>query len=376
MSKSTAVDSVATWVLRLSRLCGALIRAIFLSITCSLRSSAAILRPPPHNTYLSAHVAPNVVVMAESVLDTQGVAVITGGASGFGLEAAMRCAAAKMSVAILDTNEEAMSTAAAAISEAGAPAAVSIFCDVSSWEACVAAADKIDARFANQRVTFLFNNAGIASGGADYSGTVLNGTQNDSGWRKVIDVNLFGVVNILRVFVPRFVGAGPLPSGKAVRVVTTSSVLGLYDGAMGLSPYNASKMACTAVCEMVYNELKSAGSGAAHVQTHSLHPSMAGTGLFGNNALSRLVENGVEGVAGGLSAADVIDSLFAQIVAGRFYCIVDDAKDVPAVEQIARRMQGQIDGIPTEATPMAMLGAFMDTRQEVRAEPVPAKANL
>jgi NAD(P)-dependent dehydrogenase (short-subunit alcohol dehydrogenase family) len=154
----------------------------------------------------------------------------------------------------------------------------------------------------------------------------------------------------------------------------TSPWHSLYDGAMGLSPYNASKMACTAVCEMVYNELESAGEVAAHVQSHSLHPSMAGTGLFGSAELSKLVEKGVEGVAGGLSAADVIDSLFAQMTAGRFYCIVDDAMDVPAVEQIARRLQGQIDGIPTHATPMAMLGAFVNTRQAKR-RPV-AKANL
>ena len=280
-----------------------------------------------------------------------------------------------MAVAILDTNEAMMGTAAGALSSVGAAGVLTIRCDVSSWEACVAAADEIDAQFKDQRVTFLFNNAGIASGGAEYSGTVLNGTQNDIGWRKVMDVNLFGAVNILRVFVPRFVDAGPLSSGKAVRVVTTSSVLGLYDGAMGLSPYNCSKMACTAVCEMVHNELKSAGDSAAHVQTHSLHPSMAGTGLFGSTDLSKLVENGVEGVAGGLSAADVIDSLFAQIAAGRFYCIVDDEKDVPAVEQIARRMQGQIDGVPAEATPMAMLGALMSARQ-LEKESVPAKANL
>eukprot|EP01046_Picozoa_sp_COSAG06_P052392 COSAG06_NODE_8783_length_2072_cov_1.240750_3_plen_184_part_00 len=160
------------------------------------------------------------------------------------------------------------------------------------------------------------NNAGIASGGADYAGTVLNGTQDDSGWRKVLDVNLHGAVNILRVFVPRLVDAGPLASGKPVQVVTTSSVLGLYDGAMGLSPYNASKMACTAVCEMVHNELKNAGEPASHVHTHSLHPSMAGTGLYGSPELQKMVESGVDGIAGGLSAGDVIDSLFSQMAAG------------------------------------------------------------
>jgi NAD(P)-dependent dehydrogenase (short-subunit alcohol dehydrogenase family) len=108
-------------------------------------------------------------------------------------------------------------------------------------------------------VAFLFNNAGI-TGEKDYIGGLLGGTPGDSGWRLTF-VNLFGVVNILRVFVPRMVGAGPLPSGRPAQVVTTSSVLGLYDaatGGTGLSPYNASKMACTAVCEMVYHELQCA----------------------------------------------------------------------------------------------------------------------
>lgn len=311
----------------------------------------------------------------QEILETNGVGVITGGASGFGLEAALRCAAAHMSVAILDTNEKSMKAAENAMVTAGAPAVLSLLCDVSSWDACVAAADEIATHFQDQRVTFLFNNAGIASAGESYSGTVLNGTKSDSGWRKVMDVNLFGAVNILRIFVPRLVDAGPLPSGKPVQVVTTSSVLGLYDGAMGLSPYNASKMACTAVCEMVYHELKSAGMIADHVETHSLHPSMAGTGLFGSPELRKLVENGVDGVAGGLSAAEVIDSLFDQMAAGRFYCIVDDMQDVPTVEQIARRMQGQIDGVPTQASPMAMLAAFMATRENQK-DVVSAKANL
>ena len=190
---------------------------------------------------------------------------------------------------------------------------------------------------------------------------------------------MFGVVNILRVFVPRLVAAGPLPSGKQTQVVTTSSVMGLCesrllsfglrlvpfskpgeavgcsadDGAMGLSPYNASKMACTAVCEMVYHELQTAGEPTAHVATHTLHPSMAGTGIFSGQPTSldmdpesaaarEMIAKGVDGMAGGLTAADVIDGLFLQIGQGKFYCVVDDAQDVPTADQIRQRMEGQI----------------------------------
>ena len=143
---------------------------------------------------------------------------------------------------------------------------------------------------------------------------------------------------------------------------------------VGLSPYNASKMACTSVCEMVYHELQAAGEAAAHVATHSLHPSMAGTGLFKDDAVSQMISDGVDGIAAGLSAADVISSMFAQIGEGRFYCVVDDAKDVPAAEQIRLRMEGQAVGVaPHKAEPMAMLGAVMQAREAVAA---PAKANL
>ena len=45
---------------------------------------------------------------AKDVLDAEGVAVITGGASGFGLEAATQCAALGMGVAILDVSERSL----------------------------------------------------------------------------------------------------------------------------------------------------------------------------------------------------------------------------------------------------------------------------
>lgn len=207
---------------------------------------------------------------------------------------------------------------------------------------------------------------------------------DDFGWKKVFDVNVFGVVNILRVFVPRLVAAGPLPSGKKTQVVTTSSVMGLFDGAMGLSPYNASKMACTSICEMVYHELQLAGEPAAHVATHTLHPSMAGTGIFGGEptslamdpekeAMMGMIANGVGDLAGGLTAADVIDGLFAAIGEGKFYCVVDDAKDVPTTEQIRLRMEGQIGGsAPATNSPMASMTALR-ALMEVEA---PAKASL
>lgn len=51
--------------------------------------------------------------MLSAVVDTSGVAIITGGASGFGLEVATRCAAAGMRTALLDVNAEVCASAQA-----------------------------------------------------------------------------------------------------------------------------------------------------------------------------------------------------------------------------------------------------------------------
>ena len=57
---------------------------------------------------------------AKDVLDAEGVAVITGGASGFGLEAATQCAALGMGVAILDVSERSLPPLDAPASVSGA----------------------------------------------------------------------------------------------------------------------------------------------------------------------------------------------------------------------------------------------------------------
>ena len=57
----------------------------------------------------------------------------------------------------------------------------------------------------------------------------------------LLQVNVFGAVNILKAFVPGMIAAGPLASGKASFVVTTSSVVGLLNHVTG--PYTVSKMA-------------------------------------------------------------------------------------------------------------------------------------
>ena len=151
-------------------------------------------------------------------IDPAGVAVITGGASGFGLEAARRCAGLGMKTAIIDISDAALTAARAELVELlpssssssssssvdAAALVLPIACDVGSWQDCTDAAALVEATFGPAPVAFLFNNAGVASlGGTSQS---LFGTDDsDSNWRHVFNVNVFGAVNVLRTFVPRMV---------------------------------------------------------------------------------------------------------------------------------------------------------------------------
>ena len=84
---------------------------------------------------------------AAELLDAGGIAVITGGASGFGLEAARRCAALGMGIALLDMNDDALASAKAELEELGSADVLTVRCDVSTHEACAEAADAIAAHF-------------------------------------------------------------------------------------------------------------------------------------------------------------------------------------------------------------------------------------
>lgn len=278
-------------------------------------------------------------------LDSSGVAMITGAASGFGLEAAKRCAAAGMKLALLDVDTVGLQRALQQLESLGASASqcLILHCNVGKYDDCASAATAVTQMFPGVRIAFLFNNAGIVKT-PEYEGRVLGGTPSDSGWRKIFDVNVFGVVNILKSFVPAMVAAGPFPSGIQSHIVTTSSVMGLYHDRFGVNPYNASKMTCTAICEQMHLELMGIGRKAAHIASHSLHPSLAGTNLFGNPEVAEAISSGLGGLSGGLSASDVIDALFSGIAKNTFYIVVDDAKDKPSRDQVKQRMESQMAG--------------------------------
>jgi NAD(P)-dependent dehydrogenase (short-subunit alcohol dehydrogenase family) len=172
--------------------------------------------------------------------------VITGGGSGLGRALALDYAREGCSVAVLD-REGASAEAVAGEVEAAGGKALPIACDVTDPEAVEAAAIAIQRGW--RGVDVLVNNAGIAG-----SGTVVDTPEED--WRRIMDVNLFGVVTVCRAFVPG------MASARAGRVINIASAAG-FVSPPGVAAYNVSKAAVISLSETLRVELAAHGVGVS-----------------------------------------------------------------------------------------------------------------
>lgn len=166
-------------------------------------------------------------------------AVITGGASGLGLEAARRIVAEGGKVVLWDMNPDAL---AAAKAEVGATHTIAL--DVSKADAVEAAA--AESKKMLGKIDILVNSAGIT--GATH--TVI-GYPIDS-WLKVFDVNVNGLFYCCRAIAPMMVEAG------YGRIVNISSVAG-KEGNPNASSYSASKAAVLGFTKSLGKELATQG---------------------------------------------------------------------------------------------------------------------
>jgi NAD(P)-dependent dehydrogenase (short-subunit alcohol dehydrogenase family) len=137
--------------------------------------------------------------MHQEAVEKGGLAVVTGAASGVGRVAALRFAQAGLGVVLAVLPGETLDDAADEIRAAaveGKPV-LAVPTDVTKPEAVMALAD---AAFAAGEIAVLMNNAGIG-----IPTTCLDQPEN---WRRLIEVNLFGVLNGVQAFVPNMIAAG------------------------------------------------------------------------------------------------------------------------------------------------------------------------
>jgi NAD(P)-dependent dehydrogenase (short-subunit alcohol dehydrogenase family) len=197
----------------------------------------------------------------------------------------------------------------------------------------VADADQVDALAAHALDTFggvnvLCNNAGVGGGGLSWEAT-------RSTWEWVLGVNLWGVINGVRSFVPL------LLQQDEAHVVNTASVAGLVAAPM-MGPYNASKHAVVAISETLHHEFAITGATAkvsvlcpgwvrtniatsernrpAHL-SGDLTASDAEQAELGRQVLAGMIQNG-------MPPAEVAERVFNAVRAERFWILTHEDDDM------------------------------------------------
>ncbi len=176
------------------------------------------------------------------------VAVVTGGASGIGLAVTEVLVERGAKVVIADIEQEALDGVVARFkSEQGADV-TGVITDVSDRQSIEALRDEAIAKYG--KVHILFNNAGVGGGGPMAEAT-------PESWKWVLDVNLVGVVDGIRAFLPHM-----LEHGEDSHIINTASMAGMTSPP-GMGAYNASKHAVVTITETLSAEVTGTNVGAS-----------------------------------------------------------------------------------------------------------------
>jgi NAD(P)-dependent dehydrogenase (short-subunit alcohol dehydrogenase family) len=173
-------------------------------------------------------------------------AFITGGSSGIGLGLARVLSDAGMKVAFTYKND-AHRDAALACFPKDNPGVLAIRLDTTDRERMPYAADEVERRFGN--VHLVVNNAGVGI-------PALLSDVSWQDWDWSLDVNINGIFNGVRTFLPRL-----LAHGEGGHIVATSSSAGIVAGTLGV--YATAKFAVVGMMESLRTEMEGRNIGVS-----------------------------------------------------------------------------------------------------------------
>jgi NAD(P)-dependent dehydrogenase (short-subunit alcohol dehydrogenase family) len=175
--------------------------------------------------------------------------LVTGAASGIGLETALAFARRGAGLILCDLDENGLTSAASRIEALGCHVSTHRV-DVSSEEEMRAFADEVHQRV--EAVDILMNNAGVAIGGPFLSTSLAD-------WNWILGINTMGVVHGCHLFIPKMV-----QRGQGGHVINVSSAAG-YSASSVLAAYNATKFSVLGLSEALWEELHPHGIGVTAV---------------------------------------------------------------------------------------------------------------
>ena len=259
-------------------------------------------------------------------------AVLTGAGSGFGLECARIGAKLGMHLVLADVQQDALDRAVAEMQAVGAQV-LGMRVDVSKSDQVEALGAATQARFGAPH--FIFNNAGVGSGGLIWENSVQD-------WEWVIGVNLMGVAHGIRVFAPMMLAAAEKDAAFQGHIVNTASMAGLLN-APNMGIYNVSKHAVVSMSETLYQDLALVTD---QISASVLCPFFVPTGISASHrnrpegmqgarpTRSQMISQAMSDKAvssGKVSAAEVAQKVFDAVVANQFY-IYSHPKSIASVQ--------------------------------------------
>ncbi|MBA2807465.1 SDR family oxidoreductase [Streptomyces sp. KM273126] len=191
--------------------------------------------------------------------------LVTGAGSGIGRATALAFAEAGARVVAVDRDAEGAARTAERSRLTGAPEAWAEPVDVSDEQAMEQLAQRVAKRYGV--VDVLVNNAGIG-----LSGSFLDTTPED--WKKVLDVNLGGVVHGCRLF-----GRQMAERGQGGHIVNIASAAA-YLPSKTLPAYSTSKAAVLMLSECLRAELAGHGIGVSAICPGFVNTNITSTARF------------------------------------------------------------------------------------------------
>jgi len=206
------------------------------------------------------------------------VGVVTGAGSGIGRATALALAERGADLAICDVDESGLAETVAAIESQGRKT-FSQRVDVADPEAMAAFAR--DTLTALGRVDIVVNNAGIGIGGLFVNVPL-------EAWRKILGINISGVIHGCHAFLP-----GMIEAGRGGHIVNIASMAG-YIQAPGMTAYGATKFAVLGFSESLRPELQLHGIGVTAVCPGVINTAIVRTSpMYGQDDNPELREEGI-----------------------------------------------------------------------------------
>ncbi|UZJ51252.1 hypothetical protein CBS101457_000572 [Exobasidium rhododendri] len=260
-----------------------------------------------------------------AAIAAQNLAVITGGASGIGLAAAKALYKKGMNVAIGDKCDNLNDAVKKVQEDSPSQKSNKVWADsvdVGDVASLEMFSKKVQEAFPKSDLTVLMANAGV-SGATKAS--------EWQGWQRVLNANMFGVINTVQVFLPLIKS-----HQSSALIINTGSKQGITTPPGSGAAYNVSKAAVKVFTEQLAHELRSEEATKC-IEPKLLIPGWVFTGLSGANTPGKTKPEGA------WSAEQTVEFMLESIQKGSFYILAPD-NDTPR-EVDLKRMKWNVQDI-------------------------------